>query len=78
MKGGIMGIGGPGGDGGRDRGRVLIVASSPINRIVISHTIERIYLKPTAVAPEAAAFFLPAYREAMLLNPTATCNLDRR
>lgn len=62
-----MGIGGPGGDGGRDRGRVLIVASSPINRIVISHTIERIYLKPTAVAPEAALSALDKSRPMMVI-----------
>lgn len=34
--------------------RVLIVSASPINRIVISRTVEAIYLRPVAVAPGEA------------------------
>lgn len=40
--------------------RALVVAASPINRIVIAHTLEKIYLKPNAVAPQGALAALRA------------------
>lgn len=48
---------GPRSDPAEDRknsNRVLIVSTSPINRIVISRTVEAIYLKPAAVVPAEA------------------------
>lgn len=39
---------------GPDDNRALVVAASPINRIVIAHTLEKIYLKPDAVTPHEA------------------------
>jgi CheY-like chemotaxis protein len=58
--------------GGAEMGRVLVVAASPINRIVISRTIERIYLKPTAVAPDAALNALAVSRPMMVIIDEGT------
>ncbi|MCT8998760.1 hypothetical protein [Chelativorans intermedius] len=44
----------------RESRLVLVVSASPVNRIVISSTLQRIYLKPRAVGPDAA---LTALRE---------------
>jgi len=65
-------VGGAGGstpakDSGTDRNRVLIIAASPITRIVISRSIERLYLKATAVAPEGALEALAAVRPMMVI-----------
>jgi len=65
-------VGGAGGstpakDSGTDRNRVLIIAASPINRIVISRSIERLYLKATAVGPEGALEALAAVRPMMVI-----------
>ena len=46
--------------GGPDTNRVLVVAPSPIDRIVIARTIQRIYLKPVSAAPEEALHVLIA------------------
>ncbi len=40
-------------DGRSGTNRAIIVAASPIDRIVIARTIERIYLKPMPIPPES-------------------------
>ncbi|MCT7374029.1 hypothetical protein [Chelativorans salis] len=54
-------------DHGPDTNRVLIVSDSPINRIVIARTLERIYLKPQAVASSAALKTLNDSRPMMVI-----------
>ncbi|WP_159593494.1 response regulator [Chelativorans xinjiangense] len=54
-------------DHGPDTNRVLIVSDSPINRIVIARTLERIYLKPQAVASSAALKALNDSRPVMVI-----------
>ena len=48
-------------------GRILVVAASPINRIVISRMVERVYLKAIAVAPEAALDALATKSPALVI-----------
>mgnify|MGYP001359654960 CR=1 FL=1 len=70
-----MGRYGLGGSGRREthsitaRGdcRIIVVAASPINRIVISRMIERIYLKTAAVSPEAALEAVATNRPVLLI-----------
>ncbi|WP_173934874.1 response regulator [Chelativorans sp. Marseille-P2723] len=46
---------------------VLVVAPSPIDRIVISRMTERIYLKPIAVGPEEALDTFSAHQPALVI-----------
>ncbi|WEX08820.1 response regulator [Chelativorans sp. AA-79] len=46
---------------------VFVVATSPINRIVITRMVERIYLKAMAITPETALDALRAKRPMMVI-----------
>jgi len=60
-----------------DHSRILVVAASPVNRIVISRMLERIYLKPTAVDHEAALEAFVAKCPAMvIIDEGQQTNLD--
>ena len=64
----------PANESGADNNRVLIVVASPIDRIVISRSIERIYLKATTSAPEGVMEALDSSRPVMVIVDQSCCD----
>lgn len=52
--------------------QVLVIAESPILRIVVARTLERIYLKPIPVRPDAAVSALASRRPSTVILDAAT------
>lgn len=52
--------------------QVLVVADSPILRIVVARTLERIYLKPIPVRPDVAVTTLASRRPSTVIFDAAT------